>query len=158
MTQALPVSVNGHGMPATILGQAPSRIPVGGKLRAGIKVLTSSAMQNPQAKAIYEQGVQAGKSFEEIEREITTALPDVKHPLVPKNVPYFTVRRQDFAMPEIADQILQQYGEDRGDGVKRLYRFPGRVPSRSVADGHAACPDVLRGEPDQVLVAVLVRR
>ena len=48
---------------------------------------------------------------------------------MPKNVPYFTVRRADFAMPEVADLILEKFGEDRGDGVVRLYRFPVVFPA-----------------------------
>jgi Recombination directionality factor-like len=48
---------------------------------------------------------------------------------VPKNVPWFTVRPDDFSNPEIAKQILTAYGEDRGDGTKRLYRFPVVFPA-----------------------------
>ena len=46
----------------TLLGQGPARIPTGGKIRAGIKVLTKKAAGEPKAKAIYEQGVAAGQS------------------------------------------------------------------------------------------------
>ena len=53
----------------------------------------------------------------------------LNHPLVPKNVPYFTVRRADFAMPEVTDLILAKFGEERGDGVRRLYRFPVVFPA-----------------------------
>jgi hypothetical protein len=113
----------------SVLGENPRRIPVGGKIRAGIKVLTTKAAQNPTAKAIYDKGVEQGRKFEDIEAEIAKAVPDLKQgALVPKNVPYFTVRRGDFAMPEVADMILEQYGEDRDDGVKRLYRFPVIFP------------------------------
>jgi hypothetical protein len=38
-------------------------------------------------------------------------------------VPYFTCRRSDFTNPDVADEILRLYGEDRGEGLK-LYRFP----------------------------------
>ena len=55
--------------------------------------------------------------------------PNIKTPLVPKNVPWFTVRARDFPNPEIAQQILDAFGEDRGDGVTRLYRFPVVFPS-----------------------------
>ncbi len=113
----------------TIIGQAPARFPIGGKIRAGIKALTQAAARHPEALLIYEAGVKAGKAFEEIETEITRAAPDLKYPLVPKNVPYFTVRRADFAMPEVADLILEKFGEDRGDGVTRLYRFPVVFPA-----------------------------
>jgi hypothetical protein len=115
----------------TIIGQAPARFPIGGKIRAGIKVLTQAAARHPEAALIYEAGVKAGKVFEEIETEITRAVPDLKYPLVPKNVPYFTARRADFAMPEVADLILEKFGEDRGDGVTRLYRFPVVFPADS---------------------------
>jgi recombination directionality factor gp3-like protein len=118
----------GLGTGPTLLGQGPARIPTGGKIRAGIKVLTKKAADEPKAQAIYEQGVAAGQSFEQIERAITAALPDLKTPLVPRNVPWFTVRAQDFPNPEIARQILEAFGEDRGEG-RRLYRFPVVFPS-----------------------------
>src|SRR5574338_349650 len=118
----------GPGAAPTLLGQGPARIPTAGKIRAGIKVLTKKAADEPKAQAIYDQGVAAGQSFEQIERAITAALPDLKTPLVPRNVPWFTVRAQDFPNPEIARQILEAYGEDRGEG-RRLYRFPVVFPS-----------------------------
>ncbi len=124
------IAVQGGGATAapTLLGQGPARIPTGGKIRAGIKVLTKKAAGEPKAKAIYEQGVAAGQSFEQIERAIAEALPNLKAPLVPRNVPWFTVRAQDFPNPEIARDILDAYGEDRGEG-RRLYRFPVVFPS-----------------------------
>ena len=123
-------AVQGSGATAapTLLGQGPARIPTGGKIRAGIKVLTKKAAEQPQAKAIYDQGVAAGQSFEQIERAIAEALPNLKTALVPRNVPWFTVRAQDFPNPEIAREILDAYGEDRGEG-RRLYRFPVVFPS-----------------------------
>ena len=47
---------SGGGAP-TLLGQGVARIPTGGKIRAGIKVLTKKAAGEPKAKAIYEQGL-----------------------------------------------------------------------------------------------------
>src|SRR5687768_15671851 len=123
------VKVNGSQALPTVLGQRQARIPTGGKIRAGIKVLTKKAAENPKARELYEQGLASGQSFEQIERAIAEALPTLKMPLVPKNVPWFTVRAQDFSNPEIARQILEAHGEDRGDGVKRLYRFPAVFPS-----------------------------
>ncbi len=124
------VSINGSGAALpTLLGNGPARIATGGKIRAGIKVLTKQAADNPQAKGIYDQGVAAGHSFEQIERSIGEALPNLKTPLFPKNVAWFTVRGQDFPNPEIAGQILDAFGEVRADGVKRLYRFPVVFPS-----------------------------
>src|ERR1035437_6203460 len=129
MTNAI-VSING-ARPAcpTILGHGPARIPVGGKIRAGIKVLTKKAAENPAAKDIYEHGVAANQSFEEIERAIHQAAPNLQTSLIPKNVAWFTVRPSDFPNPQIASQILDAFGEDRGDGVQRLYRFPVVFPA-----------------------------
>lgn len=58
-----------HGwpvVPATVLGQGASRIPTAGKIRAGIRVLSRTASEQPHAREIYEQGVAAGESFEQI--------------------------------------------------------------------------------------------
>ncbi|CAH0353309.1 hypothetical protein AQB9606_03166 [Aquabacterium sp. CECT 9606] len=112
----------------TLLGQGPALIPIGGKIRAGIKVLARKAAEQPQAQGIYDQGAEAGDSFDQIERAIVGALPQLKTPLIPCNVPWFTVRAQDFPSDEIARQILQAYGEDRGDG-HHLYRFPIVFPA-----------------------------
>ena len=113
----------------TLIGEAPTRFAIGGKIRAGIKVLTAAAAREREAQAIFDAGVESGKSFDDIAAEITRAVPELRHPLVPKNVPYFSVRRGDFAMAELADQILAKFGEDRGDGVARLYRFPVVFPA-----------------------------
>lgn len=129
MTNAV-VTINGaKPVLPTLLGQGPARIPTGGKIRAGIKVLTKKAAEHPKAKAIYEWGLSANHSFETIERAISEAVPELKTPLIPHNVPWFTVRPDDFPNPEIAKDILTTYGEDRGDGAKRLYRFPVVFPA-----------------------------
>jgi len=54
------IAVQGSGAMAapTLLGQGPARIPTGGKIRAGIKVLTKKAAGEPKAKAIYEGALQ----------------------------------------------------------------------------------------------------
>ena len=113
---------------SSLLGQGPARIPTAGKIRAGIQVLTRKAAEHPLARDIYAQGVSDGHSFGQIEQSLLAALPQLKAPLAPKNVPWFTVRAQDFPNPEIAQQILDAYAEDRGDG-QRLYRFPVVFPS-----------------------------
>ena len=128
MTQPIVKHHGGPSRPPTVLGQGPARIPTGGKIRAGTKALTRQAADHPQARAIYERGVAAGQSFDQIEDALSAALPQIKSPLVPKNVPWFTVRAQDFANPELAQQILDAHGEDRGEG-RRLYRFPVVFPS-----------------------------
>lgn len=123
------VTVQG-GPPAlpTLLGQGPARIPTGGKIRPGIMVLTKKAAEVPGAKDIYLKGVADGLSFEQIEKTLQEALPQLRSPLVPRNVPWFTVRAQDFPNPDVAQQILDAYGEDRGKG-RRLYRFPVVFPA-----------------------------
>ncbi|HRH88902.1 MAG TPA: hypothetical protein PLO41_18790 [Rubrivivax sp.] len=113
----------------TLLGRSALRIPVGGRIRAGIKVLTRRAAESAQAREVYEAGVAEGRGFDAIERQLAAVLPDLKNPLTPKNVPYFTVRGEDFPNPELARQIMDLYAEDRGDGVLRLYRFPVVFPA-----------------------------
>lgn len=123
--------VSVHGGPpalAPLLGNAPARIPTAGKIRPGIMVLTRRAAEHAEAKTIYRQGLAEGRSFEQIERLLAEALPQLKSPLVPRNVPWFTVRAQDFPNPEVAQLILDLYGEDRGQG-HRLYRLPVVFPS-----------------------------
>jgi hypothetical protein len=113
----------------TIIGATATRFPIGGKIRPGIKVLTQAAERNEEARRIYHTAFGAGRSFDEIGAEITLRVPGLANPLIPKNVPYFTVRRADFTMPEVADLIVQKFGEQREDGVRRLYRFPVLFPS-----------------------------
>ena len=113
-----------------ILGERRAQIPTSGKVRPGIKVLTAAAANNPKAKEAYQSGVDAGKNYTEIERAIRQACgmkDSDRSPLTPRNVAYFTVRRADFAMPEIADRIMDLYAEDRGEG-RHLYRFPVVFP------------------------------
>ena len=120
-----------HGGPssiATVLGQSPARIPTAGKIRAGIKVLTCTASEQPRACEIYERGVAAGESFDQIERLLAEALPKLRNPLMPRNVAWFTVRSQDFGNPALAQELLDTHGEDRGEG-RHLYRFPVVFPS-----------------------------
>jgi len=129
MDQCNPPTLSAPTVPITLLGQREPRIPTAGKIRAGIKVLTKKAASNPQVKALYDDGVISNSTFEEIERKIVEAFPGIEKPLVPKNVAWFTVRPNDFPNPALADQILGLYGEDRGDGVRRLYRFPVMFPA-----------------------------
>lgn len=128
MTNAIVTVQGGSTVLPSLLGQGPARIPTGGKIRPGIMVLTKKAAELPLAKDIYRQGVSDGQSFEQIERALKEALPQFRSPLVPRNVPWFTLRAQDFPNPEVARQILEAYGEERGEG-RRLYRFPVVFPA-----------------------------
>lgn len=132
MGELVKLQTSGTGLAAlgsgnSVLGQSQARIPVGGKIRAGIKVLTSTAAKNAKAAELYQRGVQAGDAWDKIEKAIKDACNLDKSPMTPKNVPYFTARRGDFTIPEVADRIMSLYGEDRGDGI-RLYRFPIILP------------------------------
>jgi hypothetical protein len=140
-TNAVVTVQGGADTPPTLLGRDAPRIPTGGKIRPGIKVLTKKASENAQALDIYSRGVAAGKTFEQIERELAKALPELKKPLTPRNVPWFTLNPLDFPNPEVARQILDAYGEDRGEGM-RLYRFPAVFPAdqwQSIMPHELAC-------------------
>ena len=138
--QAGPVQVAQAAPPAipTLLGRATPRIPVAGRIRAGIKVLTRRAAENDRVRAIYERGVAQGKSFDAIEREIADAAPELKNPLTPKNVPYFTVRGEDFPNPEIARQITRPVRRRPRRWGEAAVPLPGRLPGRCLAVGDAA--------------------
>ena len=60
--QAGPVAVVQGGALAvpTLLGRSAPRIPVAGRIRAGIKVLTRRAAENDRVRTIYERGFRAG--------------------------------------------------------------------------------------------------
>ena len=107
----------------SVLGENAARIPVGGKIRSGIKVLTGAAKQHQNAQSIYDAGVAVGSPWDRIEQALVQQCGFTKSPLMPKNVPYFTVRRSDFKVPDVADRIMELYGEEV-DGELRLTRFP----------------------------------
>ena len=115
----------GTGM--TVLGERQVRIPVGGKVRSGIKVLTSTAKSNAKAQPIYDAGVKAGKPWAQIEKELVQTCGFDKSPLTPKNVQYFTVRPSDFIVPGAAAEIMRLYGSEGPEGF-HLYRFPVIFP------------------------------
>jgi hypothetical protein len=107
----------------TVLGERPARIPTAGKIRPGIKVPTKAVATNKEAMRIYQEGVAAQKSFGVIEADIRRLIKADKMVLVPKNVSYFTVRRCDFVVPEIADMINSRFSEDGPEG-RHIYRLP----------------------------------
>ncbi|MEI7297019.1 hypothetical protein WCQ02_33240 [Paraburkholderia tropica] len=115
------ISAHGTAVRSIVEERAP-RPPVIGRIRPGIKVLTSAARKNEAAVELYDTLLAAGESFERIGEEIERRC-RIRNALAPRNVPYFTCRRSDFTNPDVADEILRLYGEDRGEGVK-LYRFP----------------------------------
>jgi hypothetical protein len=115
--------LNLHGAAVrSVVEERAVRPPVIGRIRPGIKVLTSAARENHQAVALYNELLAAGESFDTIAKVLETRC-KLKNALTPRNVRYFTCRRSDFTNPDVADEILRLYGEDKGEGV-RLYRFP----------------------------------
>lgn len=144
--KSLPVVTGiGDAQVPTVLSthNRPVRLPIVGKIRAGIMVLTKAAQAVPEAMKVYNEGVTKGRSFDEIEKQIDEKLPQLKDKaLTPRNTPYFTVRGGDFAHPDMARVIMEKFAEDRGDGVKRLYQFPIVFPvndRRMVLPHELAC-------------------
>jgi hypothetical protein len=105
--------------PPTILGQASARIPTAGKIRAGIKVLSRRAAEQPQACAIYERGVAEGHSFERIEQSIAEALPAGAHE---------PTRPAQRAMVHRAAAGLRE-SRARASAHRRVWRGPWRRPA-----------------------------
>lgn len=106
---------------------AQFKLPIDGKIRPGIKILTKQYSQNKEAVNIYNRGMAKGVGFGAIESAIMKKLKLDKSPMRPINTEYFTVHKSDFRDPANADRIMELYGEDRGDG-KQLYRFPVMFP------------------------------
>jgi len=126
ITQTNSIANIGEG--PSVLGQSQASIPIGGKIRAGIMVLTKASQSNKQAVKIYNEGVAAGKAFNIIGSELHKAT-NGSAKLTPKNAPYFTVRESDFNIPGSAKIMMDTFAEDRGDGNGRqLYSFPILFP------------------------------
>lgn len=109
------------------------RLPVAGKLRPGVKVLTKAAAGNPALVAIYNDGVAAGASFDDIAAAMAKVQGAPKYPLTPRNAPYFVARQCDFSTPGAAKHMLDLYGEVRhGDPERHIYTLPIIFPSDDV--------------------------
>ena len=109
---------------------ASRRLPVAGKLRPGVKVLTKAAAGNPALVAIYQEGVASGASFDDIAAAMSKVKGAPNYPLTPRNVPWFTARQGDFATPGAAAKILDLYGEVRhGDPERHIYTLPIIFPA-----------------------------
>ncbi|UIF88234.1 hypothetical protein [Cupriavidus sp. UYPR2.512] len=116
------ISYTNFGHPRSLIEERPARPPIIGRIRPGIKILTKAAKANPEAVKIHDAMLALGESFEAIGNEIERKT-KLRNALVPKNTGWFTCRGSDFTNPATADEILQKYGENRGDGLK-LWRFP----------------------------------
>lgn len=112
---------------------ASRRLPVAGKLRSGIKVLTKAAAGNAALVAIYNEGVASGASFDDIAAAIAKIKGAPTNPMAPRNVPWFTARQGDFATPGAAAVLLDLYGEVRhGDPGRHIYALPIIFPSDDI--------------------------
>lgn len=110
----------------SILGEKPVRLSTSGSIRPGIMRVVKAHLDKPGVRQAYESGVDAGKNWKVIEADVRRAArldDDAPSPLTPHNPAYFIVRRGDFSLPTIADNIMELYGEDRGEG-RQLYRLP----------------------------------
>lgn len=112
---------------------ASRRLPVAGKIQAGMKVLTKDAASVPGASEAYAAGVDAGASFDDIAAALKKIKGMPNYPLTPRNTPYFTVRQGDFATPGAAQAIMDAYATvAHGDPEPRLYAFPIIFPSDDI--------------------------
>ena len=95
-----------------------------GVIRTGIKLPTKATRENQRAMELYQRGIAAHEKFDTIEKNIQEAC-KIKYPLAPNNPAFFYVNRENFRNPAAADEIIEKYGEDRGDGKGRqVYKFP----------------------------------
>lgn len=114
--------------------QRVSRPPIAGDISSGVKKLTRKAEHGdgrsnlkpiPGAAKIFADGVAAGATWDEIEAALKKAAPWFKiRPLQPANSLYFTFAQSRCSIPGLAAMVTEKYGEDRGDGVLRVYSFP----------------------------------
>lgn len=123
------------------------RLAYGGKIRPGIKVLTMTAEKNQVAVKLYREGVEKRLKYSEIGKQIESAT-NIKNPLYPRNTPFFNVCASDFGMPELADIIVDKYGEIReGNKKKQLYRFPVVFHSGELSEVYPNSYQRFGGEP-----------
>jgi len=118
-------SIANLGSGHSVLGQSQASIPVGGRIRSGIMILTAAGAKMPEAVKIYKEGVAAGKSFKQIGQDLKKVTDKII--LRPSNAPYFTVRQDDFSVPHAAQFIIDNFA-DTGPSGQQVYRFPVIFP------------------------------
>jgi Recombination directionality factor-like len=136
-------------MTMSLLGEKQAKgqmkATMGGSLRPGIKVLTKAGLENPEIVKIYNNGVKELMSFNDIEKEILKKFPNAKNCMYPRNVEYFSVAAKDFPSAAAAKQFIEAFGEDRGDGIKRIYTVPVAFKSDNLEE---IFPNTLQGFAD----------
>jgi hypothetical protein len=112
----------------TLLGQGPARIPTGGKIRAGIKVLTRKAAESPRRGRSTSRAWRAGQSFDQIEQALAEALPRPEDAAgaAQRASGSPCARRTSPTRRSRADSRSLRRGPGEGG---RLYRFPVVFPS-----------------------------
>ena len=122
----------------TLLGRSAQRIP-GGRPHPGAGASGADPARSqsgfPGARDLRRRRG-AGQEFDAIERELAAAMPTSKNPLTPKNVPYFTVRGEDFPNPELA--LSRTCMPRIVATVFSVCIASGGVPGRCLAERHAA--------------------
>lgn len=118
--------------PRALVQEMRIRPPVIGKIRLGIQVLTSAGKKNEQVARIYRDGVEAGRTFNAIARQIE-ADTGQRHCLRPENTEHLSISASDFTNPDAIETLMDLYGEDRGQG-KRIYALPIMFPFDDVLE------------------------
>lgn len=126
---------------------AATGFSVSGKIRAGFKVMTRKASENPVAASIYKKALEGKLSFQQAATEIKQKA-GIDNPFYPRNTPQFHAHPWDMESGKIAsDKLMGLYGEERdGDTAPQLYRFP------------VVFPDIDRGGIDTILGSGLAVR
>lgn len=105
---------------ATFLGPK-FNLPKAGIIRPGVMRLKGGA--SPRDKALYEQMVSEGASWDAIDKELGVDASG-RSKLIPANVDYFTVRPGDCQNPKNAEEIYKLYADADG----KLRSFPVWFP------------------------------
>lgn len=120
-------------VPSKFDGNQPAQ--VAGTIRPGIRRLTAKGRENAEAVRLFQQGLRNGDSFKSIAASILKATEQTL--TTPSNVPYFSVRPGDFVVKELAQKILDEYGEDEvieGVSVRVVKRLPIHLYGDSVEE------------------------
>ena len=106
--------------------EVESQLPVSGIVRLGIKQITKSASLNPKVLGLFNKALAGDITMKQAELEAVKE--NVKYPFFPTNTQHFNVHPLEVeGGRETVNNLLQLYGEDRGDGLK-IYRFPVIFP------------------------------
>ncbi len=122
-----------------------AKLQTAGRLHPGIMVLTKASLgdqteitvgkkkttRSAYAQHLYQRSIDGGAGYQESVKVIQEKCGFKKSPMIPVNVPYFSVRGREFSNPAIADSIFEKYAEVRQDiepDTPRLYRIPIILP------------------------------